>query len=819
MMANLVQDLRYGLRMLRKNRGATAIAIAALALGIGANTAIFSVVHAVLLAPLPYREPDRIVTLLNHGTGPASPADFQDWRVQARSFEYMATAEAWFVNLTGRERPEQIVGLHLSEDMLRLLGVAPALGRAFLPEDFQKGKDHVVVLSDHLWQRRFNHDPGVIGQQILLDREPYTVIGVMPPKFRFAPFWITGAEMWGPQNQADRSANRAGHSLRPFARLKPGVTRTQAQAEMDTICSRLAKAYPDSDAGFTVQVQPLFEKVVGNVRPALLMILGAVGFVLLIACANVANVQLARALGRTREIAIRTAMGAGRMRIVRQLLTESVVLSLAGGALGLLLAFWGIESLKTFIESGGSEFTSKIPRAEEIGLNALVLIFALALSVVTGMVFGLFPALHVAKGDLNHALKEGGRGSTQGVSGNRLRGMLVISEVAIALVLLIGAGLLMRSFLHLEAIDAGFNPHNVLSMTVSVAGNPQYVGARREALYREIVDQVKALPGVQSASMINHLPLFGDTWGTNISIEGRPLPRPGEEIGAIYRVARPGYFQTMQIPILEGRDFTDRDTPGAAPVAIVNERLAKAFWPHGDALGKRLTVDDPRKDPVWLTIVGVIKDVKQNDWAGKPDYEYYFSALQNKGFLDSTHAWFSYMTLVIRTASDPLALSRAAQNTVWSIDKNLPLASVTSLEHVIAAAVWQPRFNLLLVGLFAALALVLAAVGIYGVMAYSVTERTHEIGIRMALGAKQGDVLRLVVREGLTLAAIGAAIGLAGAFALTRLLAGLLYQVNATDPAIFSAVPCLFAAVAFLASYIPARRATRVDPMIALRWE
>jgi len=805
--------------MLRKNRGTTVIAAAALALGIGANTVIFSVVNAVLLAPLPYREPDRIVTLLNRGTGPASPADFQDWREQGRSFESMATAEAWFVNLTGRERPEQIVGLHLSEDMFQLLGIAPAVGRTFQPDDFQKGKDHVVVLSDHLWQRRFNHDPGVIGQKILLDQEPYTVVGVMPPKFRFAPFWITGAEMWAPQNQADRAANREGHSLRPFARLKPGITQTQAQAEMDAICARLAKAYPDSDASLKVQVQPLLEKAVGDVRPALLISLGAVGFVLLIACANVANVQLARALGRTREIAIRTALGAGRLRIVRQLLTESVVLSLAGGALGLLLAFWGIDLLKTFVAGGGNQFNSKIPRTEEIGLDATVLIFSLSLSIVTGIVFGLFPALHVAGDDTNNALKEGGRSSTHGITGNRLRGMLVIAEVAIALVLLIGAGLLVRSFMYLEAIDPGFNPRNVLSLTVSVAGNAQYVCAKREAVYREIVDQVRALPGVQSASMINHLPLFGDTWGTNFQVEGRPLPRPGEEPGAVYRVSRPGYFETMQIPMLRGRDFTDRDTVNAPPVVIVNERLAKTFWPDGDALGKRLTFDDPRKDPVWITVVGVIKDVKQNDWASKPDNEYYVPFLQSKGFLDSPNPWFSYMTLIVRTAGDPLALSRAVQNTAWSIDRNLPLASVKTMEQVIAASVWQPRFNLLLVGLFAGLALVLAAVGIYGVMAYSVTERTHEIGIRMALGAKQSDVLRLVVGEGMALAAIGGAIGLAGAFALTRLLGGLLYQVQATDPAIFAAVPCLFAAVAFLASYIPARRATRVDPMIALRWE
>ena len=805
--------------MLRKSRGATVIAIGALALGIGANTAIFSVVHAVLMAPLPYREPDRIVTLLRNGTGPASPADVLDWQKQAGSFESMATAESWGPNLTGRERPEQMQGLYLSQDMLPLLGVAPVLGRAFLPEDFQAGKDHVVLLSYRLWQRRFNSERGILGEKLLLDNEAFTVIGVMPPTFRFAPFWITQAEMWAPQNLADRADQRAGHSLRPFARLKPGVSVKQAQAEMDAICARLAKAYPDADAGFTVRVEPLREKVVGNVRPALLIILGAVGFVLLIACANVANVQLARALARTREIAVRTALGAGRLRIVRQLLTESVVLSLIGGAAGLLLAIWGVDALKTFVAAGAGEFSPKIPRAEVIGVNPAVLLFSLALSVLTGVLFGLVPALHVAKGDVNEALKEGGRSSTHGTSGNRLRGMLVISEVAIALVLLIGAGLLVRSFLRIEAIDPGFNPHHLLMTTVSVAGNPQYVGARREALYRQIVDQAKALPGVESAAMTNHPPMAVDVWSTGFFAEGQPLPRPGEGPSAVFRVARPGYFQTMNIALLQGRDFNDRDTHNAPQVVIVNEKLAKAFWPNGDAVGKRLTLDDPRKDPVWLTVVGIIRNVKQWEWTAEPDYEFYLAFAQNKGFFESTHPWMAAMTLVIRTSGEPAGLSKAVQNAAWSIDKNLPLSHVQTYEQIIAGSVWRERFNLLLVGLFAALALVLAAVGIYGVMAYSVTERTHEIGIRMALGAKQGDVLRLVVREGMALAAIGAGIGLAGAFLLTRFLSGLLYHVKANDPVVFAAVPPLFAAVAFLASYIPARRATRVDPMIALRWE
>ncbi len=805
--------------MLRKNRGSTGIALVALALGIGANTAIFSVVRAVLLAPLPYHDPDRIVTLLRNGTNPASPGDFLDWRAQARGFETMAAAEAWTGTLTGRDRPEQITGLHFSEGMFHLLGVQPSLGRTFVPDDFVEGKGHVVVLSDRLWQRRFNRDRAVLGQKLMLDNEPYTVIGIMPPQFRFAPFWITQAEMWAPFSLAKRASDRGGRSLRPFARLKPNVTRAQAQAEMDAICARLEKAYPDTDTGFRVRVDGLHDQVVGNVRPALLMLLGAVGFVLLIACANVANLQLARAAARRKEIAIRAALGAGRKRIVRQVLTESVVLALAGGTLGLLLAIWGVDWLRTVAEGGALASRFKIPRAEEIGINSAVLGFSLVVSIVSGVIFGLFPALQVSRGDLNDPLKESGRSATLAASGTRLRGVLVIAEVAISVVLLIGAGLLVRSFARLQAFDPGLNPHRLLTMTVSLAGHPEYVGARREAIYSQIVDQVKSLPGVEAASMINHLPIGGDLWDVGLAIDGLPLPLPGQGPDGVYRVARPGYFATMGIPLLAGRDFTDHDNEDAPGVVVVNEKLARSIWPHESAIGKRLTTDDPRKNPEWRTVVGVVRNVVQWQWAGEPDNEFYLPFLQDKMFFESPGAFAAYMTLVIRTKAEPFALSNAVQNTVWSINRDLPLSEIEAMDQVIAGSVWQQRFNLLLVGLFAVVAVVLAAVGIYGVMAYSVTQRTHEIGIRMALGASRRDVRSMVVREAMALAAIGGAIGLGGAFALTRLLAGLLYQVKPTDPEIFTAVPLLFAAIAFLASYLPARRATKVDPMLALRWE
>jgi putative ABC transport system permease protein len=641
------------------------------------------------------------------------------------------------------------------------------------------------------------------------------VVGVMPPTFRFAPFWITQAEMWAPMPLAKRASDHGGYSLRVFARLKPNVTRQQAQAEMDAICARLEKAYPDTNTGFRVRVDVLRDKVVGYVRPALLIILGAVGLVLLIACANVANLQLARAAARRREIAIRAALGAGRGRIARQVLTESVMLALAGGLLGTLLAVWGVDALRTMIEGGASASRFKIPRAEEIGVNPVVFGFSLLISVTSGVIFGLFPAMQISRGDLNEPLKESGRSATLTASGTRTRGALVVAEVAISLVLLVGAGLLMRSFARLQAFDPGLNPHHLLTMTISLASQPELVGARREMLYRQILDQVKSLPGVRSASMINHLPIGGDLWSLGLIIEGRPLPPPGEGPGGVYRVARPGYFATMGIPILEGCDFTDRDTENAPGVVIVNEKLARSFWPNESAIGKRLTHDDALKNPKWRTVVGVVRNVVQWQWAAEPDNEFYLPFLQDKRFLQS----FSEMTLVVRTAAEPLALGKAVQLAVWSINKDLPRSALETMDEVIAGSVWQQRFNLLLVGLFATAALTLAAVGIYGVMSYSVTQRTHEIGIRMALGAGQRDVERMVVREAMTLAAIGGAVGLGGGFALTRVLAGLLYQVKPTDPVVFTTVPLFFALIAFLASYIPARRATKIDPMIALRWE
>ncbi len=632
-MQTLWQDLRYGARMLIKNPGFTLIAVLTLGLGIGANTAIFSVVNGVLLRPLPYNEPERIVTLLNDGRFPVSPANFLDFRANRQSFAQMAAAEAWGGVLTGNDRPEQLGGLRMGEGLFAMLGAQPLLGRTLQTEDYQPGKDHVLVLSHKLWQRAFGGDPNIIGRNITLSGESYAVVGVMPPQFQFPPFWATRAEMWTPLDLRSRVTDRRGGSLRVFARLKPGVTLQEAQAEIDAMNKQLALAYPEADTGLNIRVEPLNEKVVGNVRRALLVLSGAVGFVLLIACANVACLLLARASARQKEAAVRVALGAGRWRIVRQLLTESLLLSVCGAALGMLLAVWGVDWLTTLLAGNSSSFTVRLPRLSEIKIDATALGFTLTVTLATSLLFGLAPALAASSPDLNQTLKESGRGTSGGR--RRLRETLVVAELALASVMLIGAGLLMNSFLKLRSVDPGFSPRNALTMMVSLAGASQYVGPARETFYRQLTDRLAALPGVESVSAINHLPLAGDWWGTSLAIEGRPLPPPGQEVIGIFRVSRPGYFQTMGIPMRAGRDFTERDTPDTPDVAIINETLARRQWPSEDPIGKRVTLDDPRdnsRTPQWFTVVGVVKDVKQNSWTDAPWNEIYLPFQQSRYF-------------------------------------------------------------------------------------------------------------------------------------------------------------------------------------------
>jgi predicted permease len=819
-MQTLLQDLRYGIRMLLKQPGFTLVAILTLALGIGANTAIFSIINGVLLRPLAYHEPEQIVTLLQDGRRPVSPANFLDFRSGSQSFAQMAAAEAWGGTLSGNDRPESISGLLMGDGLFGLLGVQPLLGRTLQPDDYQPGKDHVLVLSHKLWQRLFGGDPQIVGRQLTLSGESYAVVGVMPPQFQFPPFWSTRAEMWAPLDLRNRATNRRVTSLRVFARLKPGVELKHAQAEMDAMSKRLALAYPEANTGLNIRVDQLNEKVVGNVRQALLVLSVAVGFVLLIACANVACLLLARAAARQKEAAVRVALGASRWRILRQLLTESLLLSLCGAAVGMALAVWGVGWVTALLAGNTNSHNVRLPRLSEIEIDTAVLIFTFAVSLATGVLFGLAPALAASKPDVHQVLKESGRGMAGGR--RRLRETFVVAELALALVLLIGAGLLLNSFVQLQAVDPGFNPRGLLTTTVSLTGASQYVGPAREVLYRQLTDRLTALPGVESVSAINHLPLAGDVWGLPLTIEGRPLPPPGQEDGATFRVSRPDYFRTMGARLRAGRDFTERDTPDAPGVVIINETLARRHWPAEDPIGKRITLDDPRDNsraPQWLTVVGIVKDVKQNSWTDAPSNEIYLPFQQSRGFYSATSVWFTSMTVVVRTTVEPQSLAAAVKEAVGELDRGLPVSNVVSMEQVIADTLWQQRFNLQLIGLFATLALVLAAVGLYGVMSYAVAQRTHEVGLRMALGAQRRDVLKLVVGQGMKLALLGVALGMLASLALTRLMTKLLFEVSATDFTTFAVIALVLVAVALVACWIPARRATRVDPMVALRYE
>ncbi len=805
------KDVRYGGRNLLRTPGFTAVAVITLALGIGANTAVFSVTNAVLLRPLAYEDPERLVTILHGGTGPVSVANYIDWRDSARAVEAMGAAEYWRSNLTGSDPPEHLVGLRVTQNLLPMLGIEPLLGRLFIPGEDQPGSEHEVVLSYRLWLRRFNGDRNVLGKLVTLNGEAYRVVGVMPRSFQFAPFWATHAELWVPDAFGDRIHNRGGNSLRVFARLKRGITLAQARAEMAAITKRLEEQYPGTNR--EVAVTPLKENVVGKIETPLLVLLSAVGFVLLIACANVAHMLLARTADRQREIAVRTALGSGRARVIVQFLTENLLLTGAGASAGLLLAVWGTKALVAL--SPGD-----IPRLETVGIDTSVLLFLLGIAVLTALVSGLAPAMHAAVGNLSGALKEGGRGGTDGVRRNRLRGLLVASEFALAFMLLIAAGLMIRSFAAMQTVDPGFDPHNVLSMVVSVAGSQEAQPERRAIFYRQLLDRVRALPGVTSAGGINHLPLAGDLWGWPFTIEGRPKTRPGESPVAVYRIVMPGYFQAMRLPVLRGRAITDTDDGRAPDVVMINESAAARYWPGEDPLGKRVTFDDDKRDPpTWLTVIGIVKNARQDDWTSRPYPEAYLAALQNRDFLGNGEPQYAYITLVVRTSGDPAEPAPAVKKTIWSFDRNLPISEVLTMDGVVADATAQPRFEMLLLGVFAAVALVLAAVGIYGVMNYSVCRRTHEIGIRISLGANRTDVLRLVLRQGMAAAVAGTAVGVAGALLLSQLMTRMLYGVGPSDPLTFGGVAIVLALAALLAIVVPARRATQIEPMAALRNE
>jgi putative ABC transport system permease protein len=817
-----MQDLRYAIRMLLKKPGFTIIAVLALALGIGANTAIFSVVNAVLLRPFPYRQPDRLVMIWQRLSGasaypklPCSAPDYIDYRDQTQTLENVAAFDSESFTLKTAAGSERVSASPVSANLFPLLGISPLRGRTFTTDEDRFGHDNVVVLSYGTWQRRFGSDPDVLGKTLVLDQKPRQVIGVMPKEFDFpaqgildgpAPeFWVPMAfspDQIGPDGRGD------DYNIRTIARRKPGVTIQQASADIDRISHRIYESYPPaiqklfSLDGF---VTDLHQQVVGNVRTLLLVLLGAVGFVLLIGCANVANLLLAKAAGRRREVAIRTALGAGRLRLVRQFLTESVLLGLVGGAAGLLIAVWLTQLMIHF--SPGN-----VPRLPESQLSLSVLVFAFAISILTGVLFGLAPALQASKADLNIDLKEGSRGAAA-FRRSRIRSVLVVSEVALSLVLLAGAGLLLRSFVKLLNVPLGFNPDHLLTMSVALPETKYQTKLQVQSFCDELIGRTEALAGVKSASAATGLPLMSQ-WDIVITPENRPDTGEKSLTTAYFAGVTPSFHRTLGISLVKGRLFTDGDNEKAPAVAVVNESMARRYWPNQEVLGKRFKWGPAGSNRSWITVVGVVADLKENSLA---------AGISPGGYLpipqiprESPRLGFY---LAVRTASDSAAIVPALRQIIRSLDPEVPLFQVRSMREVLSESVAPRRFNMLLLAAFAGLALLLASIGIYGVMSYSVSQYTHEIGIRMALGASAANVLRLIVREGMTLVSIGLAVGAAGALALTRVMSSLLFDVKPADPATFASVSVLLAVVAFAASYIPARRATRVDPMIALRYE
>ena len=792
------QDLRYGLRLLRRSPGFSIVAILTLALGIGANTAIFSVVNAFLLRPLPFADSSRLMRVWPTNGSITSYPNFLDWKTQNRSFERMEVYVPRSFNITGGDRPQHVQGLRTSGGLLQLLQVNPIHGRTFVPDEIQPGGDHVVLLSEGLWQSRFARDPGVLGKTVKLNDEVFTVIGILPSTFQFPPDHPTDIVLPQPPDP-DR-----GHGfLNVVGRLKPGVTLAQAQVEMDTIAKQQELLYPKQNQKAGVRVLSLRDSYAVNFRPALLIFLSAVGFVLLIACANVANLFLARTAGRHKELVLRAALGAGRVRLIRQLITESALLGLAGGAAGLAIAYWGVLGLVTLVRS-----TFATHALDTASIDGTVLAFTLLLSLAVGMVAGLAPAFGASRLDVNDTLKEGSRGLTGNRRRNRMRATLEVAEIALALVLLIGAGLMIKTFVLLNSVDAGIHPENVLTLNLAIGGKKYAETQARAPFVSEVLHRVEQLSGVQSAAVVTDIPLSGDIDAEGFSIEGRQDPAPDRKLSWNVNIVGPGYLRTLGIPLLKGRDFTERDSASTPLVALINQSLARKYWPSQDPIGARISSDKK----TWATIRGVVGDVRQGGLGAEPVPEVYLSYLQDP------FAW-PYLTMLVHTSVDPMKLVASIQSAIWSVEKDLPITSIKTMEQIRSHSIAQPRLTALLLSVFAALALILAAVGIYGVMAFSVTQRTHEMGLRMALGARASDVLALVVGQGMLLAGAGIVLGLAGAFAMTRVLEKFLWGVRPTDTFTFIVVSLLLVAVALLASYLPARRATRVDPMVALRYE
>ncbi|HEX5581012.1 MAG TPA: ABC transporter permease [Gemmatimonadaceae bacterium] len=799
-METLLQDIRYALRTLRRNIGFTAAAVLTLALGLGANAAIFGIVNGVLLRPLPYGDPDRLVMVWGKypefGRTSTSLPDFLDWREGARSFESMAASHGATYNLTGTGEPEQLRASRVTANFFGTLGVQPALGRGFTADEDRGGDDFVAVLSHGLWQRRFGGDRAILGRTIQLSGRPYTVIGVAPEGFRFGD----EVDLWTPTN-LDMEVPRRAEFLTVFGRLKPGVTVERANAELAGVLARLAREYPQTNATIRSEVVSMQADFVGDVRTALLVFSGAVGLVLLIACANVANLLLARATAREREMAVRTAIGAGRGRIVRQLLTESVVIALLGAALGLVIAVGGVGLLR----GAGTEI---LPRIQEVRVDGAVILFSLALALLTGLLFGLAPAMRLSRGALHDSLKEGARGAAGGAA-TRIRNALVLSEVALALVLLVGAGLLVRSFERLHQVDLGFEPGNVLTYELVLPSAKFGDVAQLPAVYDELVERTRAIPGVSAVAVSDGLPMGAANY-LSFTIEGRTPPPDAFEDIQPFSVT-PGHFSVLRIPLRAGRVIEERDDAGTPAVAVVNEELVRRFFEGRDPIGRRITFGNPSNpETTWMTIVGVVGNVAQEGVTAAP-YPQLYRALRQ----DPRRGVF----VTMRTTGDPTAVASAARQALRAVDPELPLTDLMTMQERVSADLARPRVSVALLGIFAGIALLLAAIGIYGVISYAVAQRTREIGIRMALGASTSDVRKLVVRQGMAPALAGIALGIVGALAATRVMSSLLYGVSATDPVTFAGVPVLLAMIALAAAYLPARRATRVEPVNALRSE
>ena len=807
-------DIRQSFRRLRKQPGFTAVVLITLALGIGANTAIFSVVNTVLLRPLPYKQPGELITIQHHYPSidldaPVSAPGFRAYHDNTRIFDGVAVEASWSANLTGVGEPVRLRGGRVSGDYFRTMGVPAAIGRALLPEEDEPGRNHEVVISDGLWKRLFGAERSTVGRTISLNGECYTIVGVMPPSFH--DFWSHDVEIWTPLALTPDNFvadNFTNEWLNLTARLKPGVTLDQATRDMHAFAEQLKRDNPGSFPDkWTLKVTSLDEITTGDIRPALLVLLGAVGFVLLIACANVANLLLARAAGRTKEVAIRTALGAERWNIIRQLLTESIVLSLIGGAIGLLLAYWSVRALVAVNPSN-------VPRVDELGLDANVLLFTVLVSVGTGVLFGVMPALQISKSDLQSTLREGGRSGAGDRGGQRVRRVLVVAEVALALTLLVGAGLLVKSSARLSGVDPGFDPNDVLTFSLSLPEIEYPSDTAINAFYGAVLPAIAQLPGVRAVGATSVMP-FGGGWTTgSFNVEGYQPPPDGNGPWGDIRIISPGFLETLKVPVLAGHVFTEQEARNPRPVAVVDEEFVRRFYKSpSDAIGKRLWRGSPTPSDStrYVTIVGVVGHTKHEGLAAEARVQLYLPYEQRGGM--------SRMDIAVRTTGDPARYASSIRGAVRSVDKDEPIANVRTLDDLVSSSMGQRRLSMTLLGVFAGIALLLASVGIYGVMAYSVVQRTREMGLRMALGAKQSDVLALVLRQGMSLVLAGVAIGVVCALAITRVMASQLYSVRPTDPVTFISVALLLATIALVATLLPAWRATLVDPTVALREE